>query len=137
MFVEGENMYLTFTDEAKERVSKYLTPNKKMILDYDDGVGPFSAVGDCSLDVGYKLVFVNKDKNFPDFNAKMESNLGDIYYKDYTKSQFAEKMELRFNSRYFTMPLVSAFGTLIDNVEILDLGDEDPDKAEMNTTHDC
>lgn len=130
-------MYLTFTDDAKERVSKYSAPNKKMILDYDDGVGPFSAIGDCGLEGGYKLIFVNKDREFPDFNAKIESNLGDIYYKDYTKPQFSDEMELRFNSRYFTMPLVSPFGTLTENVEILDLGDEKPDKAEMNTAHDC
>ncbi|MCT3443227.1 iron-sulfur cluster biosynthesis family protein, partial [Limosilactobacillus fermentum] len=40
---------LTFTEAAKERVARYLSPDKKIILDYDDGVGPFSKLGDCSL----------------------------------------------------------------------------------------
>lgn len=38
-------MDLTFTEAAKERVARYLSPDKKIILDYDDGVGPFSKLG--------------------------------------------------------------------------------------------
>ena len=31
-------MYLTFTDDAKQRLSRYLGTSQKMLLDYDDGV---------------------------------------------------------------------------------------------------
>lgn len=130
-------MQLTFTDGAKKRLARYLTPDKKMILDFDDGVGPFSAVGDCGLGANYKLVFVDKDRSFPDFDSKISSNLGDIYYKGYTKPQYAEKMEIRFNPRYFTMPLVTPFETLTDNVELLDLSSADVATKTQEGTHDC
>ena len=40
-------MYLTFTNEAKQRLARYVDDSKKMLMDYDDGVGPFSAIGNC------------------------------------------------------------------------------------------
>ncbi len=43
-------MNITFTDQAIERLQRYELSSKKMLLDFDDGVGPFSAVGSCSLD---------------------------------------------------------------------------------------
>ena len=74
-------MYLTFTNEAKQRLARYVDDSKKMLMDYDDGVGPFSAIGNCSLDDNFKLIFVDKDRNFKDFDAHFDSNLGPIYYK--------------------------------------------------------
>lgn len=130
-------MELTFTDGAKQRLARYLSPDKKMVLDFDDGVGPFSAVGDCGLEVNYKLVFVDKDVDLPDFDAQMTSNLGKIYYKGYTKPQFADKMEVRFNPRNFTMPMVSRLATLTDNLEVLDLGSVAKTATTMKGTHDC
>ncbi len=129
-------MKLTVTEEAKKRIARYLSPDKKIILDFDDGVGPFSAVGDCGLEAGYKLVFVNCDQKFPDFDSKIPSNIGTIYYKGYTKPQLDEEMELRFNQHYFTMPLVSPHGTLTENVEVLDFtGVQETNDFQL--THDC
>ena len=94
-------MYLTFTDDAKQRLSRYLGTSKKMLLDYDDGVGPFSALGNCSLDDNFKLIFVNQEQSFKDFDASFDSNLGKIYYKGYTKPQFADQMTVSFNPHVF------------------------------------
>lgn len=129
-------MKLTFTKDAQQRLARYLSPNKKMILDFDDGVGPFSAVGDCGLEASYKLVFVDAERELPDFDGKMMSNLGDVYFKGYTKPQFDEQMEVRFNSHYFTMPLVSPHGTLTENIELLDLGSAEV-ANNYSRTHDC
>ena len=48
-------MKLTFTPQAQQRLQKYLQPDSKLILDFDDGVGPFSDAGMCTLDVATAL----------------------------------------------------------------------------------
>lgn len=128
---------LFVTDAAKERIAKYISSDKQIILDFDDGVGPFSAIGNCNLDANYKLIFVNKDVDLPDFDEKVSSNIGDIYIKSelYANIQFEDKMELRFNPRHFTLPLVTPTKILTDNVEVLDISE--PVKTAYTGTHDC
>ncbi len=129
-------MKLTFTDAAKKRLARYLSPTKKLVLDFDDGVGPFSALGNCSLDVNFKLVFVDQDQELPDFDAHFSSNLGEVYYKGYTKPQYAEEMTLDFEPTFFTMPLKSPQGVLCDNMEVVDLA-QVPATNLAGQAHDC
>ena len=128
---------LTVTDAALDRIKKYLSPDKKIVLDIDDGVGPFSAIGNCSLDANYRLIFVNKDVDTPDFDEKVSSNIGNIYIKReaYANVQFENQMELRFDPKHFTMPLVSPTKILTDNVEVVDISE--PLETEYSGTHDC
>lgn len=130
-------MKLTFTPQAQQRLQKYLQPDSKLILDFDDGVGPFSKLGNCSLDANFKLIIVKKDAKLPDFNAQLASNLGQVWYKDYTAPQLDEKMEVRFNQTYFTMPLVSEQRTMTDNLEFLDLQEGFRTESAFNGAHDC
>lgn len=129
-------MKVTFTDEAKKRVERYLGPNKKVVLDYDDGVGPFSAIGNCSLDSNYQLIFVDQEVSLPDFDHALESNIGQILIKGESLPQFEDEMEVRFNQRLFTMPLVSRKGTLTDNIEVIDYSGI-PLPNQQGGTHDC
>ncbi|MCH3921562.1 iron-sulfur cluster biosynthesis family protein [Limosilactobacillus sp.] len=129
---------LTFTAEAKQRIAKYLRPGKKIVLDFDDGVGPFSAIGNCSLDANYRLIFVNQGADLHDFDERVTSNIGDVWIKSepYANIQFENQMEVRFNPKYFTMPLVSPTkGTLTENLEVVDL--TEPVTTEYSGTHDC
>lgn len=130
-------MKLTFTPQALQRLQKYLQPDSKLILDFDDGVGPFSKLGNCSLDANFKLIIVNQDASLPDFNAQLDSNLRPVWYKDYTAPQLDEKMEVRFNQTYFTMPLVSEQRTMTDNLEFLDLQGGFRTESAFNGAHDC
>lgn len=128
---------LTVTDEALARIKDHLQPGKKIVLDFDDGVGPFSALGNCSLDAHYRLVFVNEDADLPDFDEVVKSNIGDVYIKSelYANIQFEQQMELRFDAHNFTLPLGSRKGMLTDNVEVVDI--DEPVTAEYKVTHDC
>mgnify|MGYP005798089599 FL=1 len=130
-------MQLTFFPQAQQRLQKYIKPTSKLILDFDDGVGPFSKLGNCSLDANFKLIIVSQSVNLPDFNAQLTSNLGPVWYKDYTASQLDEKMEVRFNQTYFTMPLVSEQRTMTDNLELLDLQEGFSTESAFNGAHDC
>lgn len=129
-------MNLTFTDGARQRIQRYLSPDKKMLLDYDDGVGPFSAIGNCSLESSYQLIFVDKDLAVPDYDRQIDSNLGPLLIKGESLPQFEDEMEVRFNRHLFTMPLVSRKGVLTDNVELVDYSGG-PATATQLTTHDC
>ncbi|MBM6754881.1 iron-sulfur cluster biosynthesis family protein [Lactobacillus alvi] len=130
-------MQLTVTPAAKERLARYLKADQKLVLDFDDGVGPFSDLGNCSLDVNFKFIILDGSQPLPaDFDAHFSSNLGEIYYKSYTKPQYAEKMKLDFEPTYFTMPLKSPLATLCDNVEVVDLTNQQFEHLER-TTHDC
>ena len=128
---------LTVTDAALERIKKYLSPDKQIVLDFDDGVGPFSAIGNCSLDANYRLIFVNRDVKLPDFDGVVSSNIGDIRIKSewYASAQFEDQMELRFDPKHFTTPLVSPTKILTDNVEVVEI--DEPLKTEYSGTHDC
>lgn len=128
---------LTVTAAAMDRLRKYMSPDKQIVLDFDDGVGPFSAIGNCNLDVNYRLIFVNRDVKLPDFDEIVSSNIGDIRIKSewYASAQFEDQMELRFDSKHFTMPLVSPTKILTDNVEVVEINE--PLKTEYSGTHDC
>ncbi|WP_242362742.1 iron-sulfur cluster biosynthesis family protein [Limosilactobacillus antri] len=129
-------MNVTFTDGALQRVNRYLSPDKKILLDYDDGVGPFSAVGNCSLDSGYQLIFVDRDLAVPDYDLQISSNIGPILIKGESRPQFEDEMEVRFNRHLFTMPLVSRKGVLTDNLEVVDYSGG-PRSAQQGAAHDC
>ncbi|WP_283585708.1 iron-sulfur cluster biosynthesis family protein [Limosilactobacillus ingluviei] len=129
-------MELTITPAAQKRLARYLAPHKKIILDFDDGVGPFSDLGNCSLDVNFKLIFVDEKMDLPDFKAHFSSNYGEIYYKAYAQPQYAEQMTLDFDATYSTLPLKSPHGLLSDNVEVVDLS-TDSVAPTMLGTHDC
>ena len=49
---------------------------------------------------------------------------------------FDDEMEVRFNPRYFTMPLVSPKRVLTDNLEVLDLSNTDLN-SQIDRAHDC
>lgn len=127
-------MKLTFTKEARGRVQRYLQPGKVMLLDFDDGVGPFSTTGSCTLDGGYRLLFVNANQDLSAYDFAIESNLGIIRIKGESRMQFDSEMEIRFNPHLFTLPLVSRQGMLCENVELLDLSISD---HQAENQHDC
>lgn len=74
---------LIFIEVVKEWVVCYFFFDKKIILDYDDGVGLFFKLGDCLFVVNYKLIFVDKDVDLLDFDVYFLFNFGDVYYKGF------------------------------------------------------
>lgn len=129
-------MKLTFTTEAIERLKKYVAKDKQILLDFEDGVVPFSAVGSCSLDGGYRLIFIDKGLNLKDFDTQIDSNLGPVKIKGESRAQFDDQMTIRFNRHLFTLPLVSDRRTLTENVEVVDYSRGNfPEKSRGQ--HDC
>lgn len=130
-------MKITFTPAAIKYLDRYQPTEHKLMLDYDDGVGPFSKLGNCSMEDSFKLLFVDPDLAVTDFNAVMDSNLGPIYYKDYTQPQFDDEMKVDFNPKYFLLPLSGPSGRLTENLELQTVTEFDLAPTTQGVTHDC
>lgn len=114
-------MQLTITEAAKNKLANYLSSDKKILLSLDDGVGPFSGVGVCSLDTAFQLILVDRNLPIPDYDETIATELGTVYYKGYSKQYLGDNMKLDFKPNFQTLPL-SSDGEIIDsNVVILDL----------------
>lgn len=129
---------ITFTEQAKQRLKRYFSSKKKLILDFDDGVGPFSAIGNCDLEANYKLIFVDRQFDTPDFDETVFSNLGDIFIKSelYANVQFEPKMQIDFDQHHYSFTLTSPTKQLTDSLEVIDLP-IDYQAPVFSKTQDC
>lgn len=116
-------MKLTITDEAAAKLRPFFEdPNATVLLDFDDGVGPFSKVGVCSLNQAFQLVIVDKDEDIHDYNEKIVTELGDVYYKGYSDMYLDQVMQLKLNPQNMTLRLVgNSLGELTPVLNVIDL----------------
>lgn len=113
-------MKLNLTEDAAKKLAPY-TKEAKLLLDLDDGVGSFSKFGVCSLDTSFRVLVVAPDSDLKDYPTALETSIGDLYIKDYTKNYFEEDPSLSLNPRFQNLALKSATGTIDNNVEIIDM----------------
>ncbi|EHO54200.1 hypothetical protein HMPREF9104_00189 [Lentilactobacillus kisonensis F0435] len=114
-----DKMKLTITDSALDQLRKAFSGDQKLLLSLDDGVGPFSKVGVCSLDTSYDVIAVDKDAKVPDYESRLTTNAGDWYYKGYSKRYLDDDMKLDYTNNRFKL---SGDGGILDgNVDLKDL----------------
>lgn len=113
-------MKLTFEEAAKVKVEELLQDGKVMVLDFDDGVGPFSNEGTCTLDLSFKLFIVDKSRLTADFDRTFDSDLGTIYYKGYSAEQMDENMGINLG-KYLQFQLKGESGILDSNIDVVSL----------------
>lgn len=112
-------MKLTITDDALTHLMSVFPATSKFLLSFDDGVGPFSKVGICSLDVSFDVIAVDQDAQVPDYQAKLTTNVGDWYYKGYSKRYLDDNMKLDYVNNRFKLSGDS--GILDGNVDLKNL----------------
>ncbi|UQS87407.1 iron-sulfur cluster biosynthesis family protein [Nicoliella spurrieriana] len=112
-------MKMVITAEAKAKIEKVAGPHTKLLLSLDDGVGPFSDVGSCAVDTSFDLVVVDADLDVPDFNKIIDSNMGPVYYKDYS-GQYVDAPGLTLTVQYNQLALKNDSGLIDSGVAILD-----------------
>lgn len=111
-------MEIIFSDKAKARIERDLMPGKVLVLDFDDGVGPFSDAATCTLDVSFNLLIVDPAELTKDFDTTITSNLGDVYVKEYAKNQMDAHMRMDLD-KYLRFQLTSDSGMLDPNITLL------------------
>ena len=122
--MEG-NMYLKISEKAQERLEKYIQEGATIILDLDDGVGKYSKMGVCSLDTSFRLLLLASKQEKTDYPMKIDSDMGAIYIKDYSKMYMDETMTLTLDPRLNSFKLESPSGTLDNQVPLVDLRPKD------------
>ena len=84
--------------DAATKLRNMSADGKKLILDLDDGVGPFSSVGTCSLNTHFNLIAAPADRISGDFNQELDSEVGPIYIKDYSTDYFGKQPKITLGS---------------------------------------
>lgn len=88
-------MELKITDQAKELLNRFDADNHKLLLSLDDGVGPYSDVGNCSLDMAFNVVLVKDNEETPNYDQKLTDSDGNTWhYKGYSQDYLDENMKL-------------------------------------------
>lgn len=87
-------MRLTITDQAFEKLRENVPENSRLLLSFDDGVGPFSKVGICSLETSFDIIAVDREVKTPDYDAKLATNHGEWQYKGYSNVYLDDDMKL-------------------------------------------
>lgn len=117
-------MYLKITEQAQERLQKYIDEGATVILDLDDGVGEYSKMGVCSLDTSFRLLLLDKEQRKNDYKLQLDSDIGDVYIKDYSKMYMDEHMTLSLDPCLGVFTLESPSGSLDSHVQLVDLRPE-------------
>ncbi|MCK8624506.1 iron-sulfur cluster biosynthesis family protein [Apilactobacillus xinyiensis] len=111
-------MKITITDAAKSKIKNKLDGKYKLLLNFDDGVGNHSDVGSCAIGISFDLLAVSLDDNDPAFDETLESDLGPIYIKGYSKSYLDQGLKL--DVTYNELVLKGDAGMLDGNVALKD-----------------
>lgn len=114
-------MYLKISEKAQERLEKYIQEGAILILDLDDGVGKYSKMGVCSLDTSFRLLLLDKTQEKADFPLAIDSDMGAVFIKNYSKMYMDEMMTLTLDPRLNVFKLESPSGTLDNYVPLVDL----------------
>ncbi|GAX07292.1 MAG TPA: iron-sulfur cluster biosynthesis family protein [Lactobacillus sp.] len=110
---------LQMSQAVQERLKKHMGDSDQLILDFDDGVGAYSKVGVCSLDVSFRFLVVNPQNVDAIYDKSITSPLGPVLIKGYADNYLNEAPELNMN-KFGLITLKTAAGIIDTNVEILD-----------------
>ncbi|MBM7544075.1 iron-sulfur cluster biosynthesis family protein [Periweissella beninensis] len=113
-------MQLNFDDGIIKRLQEYVVKNAKILLDLDDGSGPYTnhAIA-CSMGINYRIIMVNNDANIDDYQEELKSNLGIVYSKKYANYTLATNMKLGIKPPFNTWQLSGTNMLIDDSVEFV------------------
>lgn len=110
---------ITFDAAVTEKLQSLLGHGNRLLLSYDDGVGPYSHHGLMALQVSFQFVVVGSEANIDDYQAELSSTLGSVFYKGYSSEFLRPDLHARFNNLMHTIRLTDAGEQIDDNVEVV------------------
>ncbi|MFC6323072.1 iron-sulfur cluster biosynthesis family protein [Companilactobacillus baiquanensis] len=113
-------MKIEITNDAKNKLQPYVDAGKKIILDLDDGLGRFSGEGDCALITKFRIIVVSANEDLSDYSIILNSDIGDIYYKQSAEEFIDNSLKLDVNPKTQLLIFKNANEIIDNSVNIID-----------------
>ncbi|GKT03724.1 iron-sulfur cluster biosynthesis family protein [Furfurilactobacillus entadae] len=110
---------LTFSDAVLAKIKPLLIKGNRLLLSYDDGVGPYSHHGLMALQISFQLIVVGEAADITDYQATLPSNLGPVHYKDYSGEFLGHHLQADFNTLMHTIRLSDESEQIDDDVALI------------------
>lgn len=107
-------MQINFDTDTVTRLTPHLDDAKKLLLTFEDGVGPYSQHAMIHMQVQFSLNIVAADADLKDYDEWLPSNLGPVGIKGYSAEDLDAHMTVRFNAGNNALVL-SGDGGIIDS----------------------
>lgn len=118
-------MEIKFDDAAVAKIKPHLADGKKLLLTFEDGVGPYSQHAMIHMMVQFTLNVVPVSDPATDYDAKLDSNLGTILYKGYSAEDLDAHMAVHLNERMNQLTLSGDIGVIDSNMGFIDFTEKD------------
>ncbi len=113
-------MEIKFDEAAIAKIQPHLGAGKKLLLTFEDGVGPYSQHAMIHMQVQFTLNVVPETDSATDYDQQISSNLGTIWIKGYSTEDLDAHMSVRFNARMNEMTLAGDIGVIDANIGFID-----------------
>jgi len=115
-------MKLTFDETIKKRLAALnVTAPAIWALDYDDSLTPNGVADACDIVTRFRLVALASKAQLPEeFDAALDTELGQVYYKSWGARFMDPHMKLRLSENGYALEFMGDGGLLSNNAEIVD-----------------
>ncbi|WP_155286927.1 iron-sulfur cluster biosynthesis family protein [Lacticaseibacillus zhaodongensis] len=118
-------MQLTFDEASINKIKPHLGDGKRLLLTFEDGVGPYSQHAMLHMMVQFTINVVAADADVHDYDYTIDSNLGPVGLKGYSQEDLDEHLNIRFNPRENALVLSGDIGVIDTNVGFIDFTQAD------------
>lgn len=113
-------MKIMIDDKAKEKIQSHLDENKRVLLTFEDGVGPYSQHAMIHMQVQFSINIIANDMSMEGYDLEIETNLVPFYAKGYSKEDLEENMTLTLEPRLNSLVLSGDGGLIDENLGFID-----------------
>ena len=115
-------MELLLTEEAKEKIQSQVNAEEQLLLDIEDGDGPFADTRvTCQIDTSFRLLIVKKDtdKDLSLYSETAETTVGPIRMKKSALMYMDDPTTIAVEPTYNSLQLKGTSGLLKGNLQML------------------
>ncbi|MBV7392327.1 iron-sulfur cluster biosynthesis family protein [Enterococcus sp. ALS3] len=113
-------MKITLDEGAKAKITAHLSPDKLVLLTFEDGVGAYSQHAMIHMQTQFSINIISKDMDKAGYDETIPTNIGDFWIKGYSKEDLQELMTIKLNQRLDNLILSGEVGVIDDNLGFID-----------------
>ena len=125
-------MEIRFDDASAAEIKQHLAPENKLILTFEDGVGPYSQHAMIHMQVQFTLGIIGSDMSTESYDQSIPSNLGEILVEGYSLADLDEHMNIRFDASRHILSLTGDSGLIDGNLGLIDFTESNNEGIKKN-----